>query len=193
MLEWCAREDRPCLLVLARPVSHGSRHRPRDRGRPAGLRLSDPLGAVLPDRRRPDGLGVRPRRPRRAHQARRSTSATCGRRPTARTPTRSCGARRSAARDSVDRVRHSPRELRVRHGPADVHAGAADRRALGHALLLVPGPRLHEAGGLGEDPRGDDHALPRELRADIIAKKKAAMPEHARSSARSTMPSPASV
>ena len=76
-------------------VPHGSRHRPRDRGRPAGLRLSDPLGAVPPDRRRPAGLGVRRRHRAPATSSRRSTSATSGRRPTASTPTRSCGAPRS--------------------------------------------------------------------------------------------------
>ena len=86
-------------------VPHGSRHRPRDRGRPAGLRLPDPLGAVLPDRRRPDASGRSAPTSRPATSSRRSTSGTCGRRPTARTPTRSCGAPRSAARMPVDRLR----------------------------------------------------------------------------------------
>ena len=34
---------------------------------------------------------------------------------------------------TVDRLRHPDVVLRVRYRPADVHAGAADRRALGHA------------------------------------------------------------
>ena len=32
IIEQCMREDKPCILVLARPLSHGSRHRPQNRG-----------------------------------------------------------------------------------------------------------------------------------------------------------------
>src|SRR2546429_8493479 len=64
----------------------------------------------------------------------------------------------------LDRLPHPPVVLRVRDGSADLHADAADHRALGHAVLLVPGPRLDETRGLGQDPRGDDHPLSAEVR-----------------------------
>src|SRR5262249_41071801 len=54
--------------------------------------------------------------------------------------------------------------LRVRDGPADVHAGAADRGAFRHTLLFLPGPRFDQAVRLGENPRRDDRALPRKVR-----------------------------
>src|SRR5262245_41668315 len=52
----------------------------------------------------------------------------------------------------------------MRHGSADLHAGAADRRTLRDALLLLPGPGFDETVRLGEDPGGNDRALPREVR-----------------------------
>ena len=46
----CAR--RAAMRDGRRPaLSYGRRHRPRDRGRPSGLRISDPMDAVFPDRR----------------------------------------------------------------------------------------------------------------------------------------------
>ena len=42
-------------------------------------------------------------------------------------------------------------------------AGAADRRALRDAVFLVPGSRLHQAGGIGEDPGRNHRALPAEI------------------------------
>ena len=98
VLEWCAREDRPCLLVLARPY-----HMDPGIGHEIEVDLQaygypDPVGAVLPDRRRPDASGRSARTSAPATSRRRSTSGTCGRPPTAPTPTRSSGAPRSAAR-----------------------------------------------------------------------------------------------
>ena len=109
------------------------------------------------------------------HPLSRSTSATCGRRPTAQHQRDPVG-REGGGADAVGGVRGAAGQLRVRDGPADLHAGAADRRALGHAVLLVPGSRLDQARGLGEDPGRDHRPLPRAVRGDIIAKKKAAMP-----------------
>src|SRR5260370_3948347 len=56
---------------------------------------------------------------------------------------------------------HPADELRVWYGSADIHPGATDRRGLRHAVFFLPGPRLHEAGWLREDPRGDHRALSR--------------------------------
>src|SRR5262245_60140260 len=49
----------------------------------------------------------------------------------------------------------------MRHGPADIHAGAADHRALGHAVLLLPGARFDQARRVGEDQARDDRLLSR--------------------------------
>ena len=176
VLEWCAREDRPCLLVLARPyhmdpgIGHEIEVDLQAYGYPILWAQYFPIDADLMR------VGVRRRRPRRATSRRRSTSATCGRRPTASNTNEILWGAKVGGAHAVGRLRGPAVQLRVRHGPADLHAGAADRRALRHAVLLVPGPRLHQAGRLGEDPRGDDRALPRRYAADIIAKKKAAMP-----------------
>jgi len=53
VLTRCAAEDRPCILVLARPYHLDPGHRSRDRERPPGPRLPDPVGAAPADRCRP--------------------------------------------------------------------------------------------------------------------------------------------
>src|SRR5580704_979577 len=55
-------------------------------------------------------------------------------------------------------LRHAVRELRVRHGPADIHAGAADRRRFRHVVLFVPGSGFDQARRLGQD-RNRDYRL----------------------------------
>ncbi len=164
ILEWCAREDRPCLLVLARPyhmdpgIGHEIEVDLQAYGYPVLWAQYFPIDADLmdwafgPDVRA--GVVKSPFDIRDVWPSSYSSNTN-----------EILWARQGRRAHPVDRVRDPPRQLRVRHGPADVHAGAADRRALGHALLLVPGPRLDQAGRLGEDPRGDDHALPREVRA----------------------------
>src|SRR6202789_4163904 len=62
---------------------------------------------------------------------------------------------------ALDRLCGTPVELRVRDGSTHIFSGAANRRAIGNSFLLLPGPRLHQAGGFREDPRRDDRALPR--------------------------------
>jgi hypothetical protein len=55
---------------------------------------------------------------------------------------------------------HTTFELRMRHGPADLLARATDRGTLRDLVLLVSGSRFHQTGRLGEDPRRDNQLLP---------------------------------
>jgi predicted nucleotide-binding protein (sugar kinase/HSP70/actin superfamily) len=90
VLEWCARENRPCLLVLARPyhmdpgIGHEIEVDLQAYGYPVLWAQYFPTDPDLMEWA--FGEDIRAARP--------STSATCGRRPTRPTPTRSCGARR---------------------------------------------------------------------------------------------------
>src|SRR5688572_19088034 len=52
----------------------------------------------------------------------------------------------------------------MRNGPADLYAGAADRGAVGDAVLLVSGSRRYQAGRLDQDPGRDDRALSAAIR-----------------------------
>src|SRR5258705_12301914 len=47
----------------------------------------------------------------------------------------------------------------MRHGPADIHAGAANRRAFRDPVLLVSGSRFDEARRIREDQSRDDCVL----------------------------------
>src|SRR5262245_53668197 len=151
--------------VLARCAAepHGPGHRARDRSRSAGARLSDALDAIPADRRRRARVDVPAGHRRRPYQVAvrpRRCLALVLQRQHERDPL----GRQVRRAHALGGLRCANVELRVRHGPTDVLAGAADRRALGHALLLVPGPRLHQACVLGEDPRRDDCALLAEAR-----------------------------
>src|SRR5207247_2062964 len=113
---------------------HGSGYRPRDRGGSPGLRLSNPVGPVLSHRRRPDALGVRSRPGRRRHplavrHPRRV--AVVLQQQHERDPVGRQGGRARA----VGRLRGEDVVVRVRDGPADVHAGHADARWLGPGAL----------------------------------------------------------
>lgn len=51
-------------------------------------------------------------------------------------------------------------ELQMRNGPAYLHAGEGNYRALRHLILLVPGPGLDQARRFHQDSRGNHRLLP---------------------------------
>ena len=155
ILTRCAQEDRPCLLVLARPY-----HMDSGIGHEIDVDLQScgyPVlwSQYLPHRSRLAGLDVRRRSRGGRHQV---AARHLGRVALVlqREHQRAAVGREGRRARAVDHVRDPPGQLRVRHGPADVHARAADRRVVGNAVLLVPGPRRDQAGRRRQDSRRDD-------------------------------------
>ena len=130
ILTGCALENRPCILVLARPY-----HMDPGIGHEIDVDLQSCGYPVLwtqysADRSRLAGLAVR-RGSRCAHHQvglrHRRRVAVLLQREHQRAAVGGEGRRARA----VDHLRHPAGQLRVRHGSADLHAGSAHRRASG--------------------------------------------------------------
>ena len=130
ILEWCARDDKPCILVLARPyhmdpgIGHEIEVDLQAHGYPVIWTQYLPTDADLLDWMFGDDIEAGHIKIAARHRRR---VAVLVQRQHERDPVG--GEVRGA--DAVDHLRGPAVELRVRHGPADLHAGAADRRASG--------------------------------------------------------------
>ncbi len=161
VLEWCAREQRACLMVLARPyhmdpgIGHEIEVDLQAYGYPVLWAQYFPIDDDLMEWA--FGADIRAGHVRSAFDIRDVW-------PSSYSSNTDPVGRQGGRADPVGRLRGPAGQLRVRDGPADLHPGAADRGALRDALLLVPGPRFDQARGLGQDPGGDHHPLPGAVR-----------------------------